>query len=135
MDELFDVVTGLLEKCGFSAFGEFTAVDSLIHKDEYIGFYALKDCQLVGTAMGCTSKKLSAELDCCMSIRLMGKSCDHADVEEFTARCDDLYGKFIVDGGLLIRSMKLGKIYLSSPLNRLTRELTLNARICLEEDE
>lgn len=128
------LISEKLEKCGFRAFREFSAVDSLIYKNSSIGFYSLKSCSFAGLAINHSSLKRVVETDCVFEIRLMGRSCEFADYEELSAKCDALYRSLTKDTVFLIRSMEMGKAYQSMPLKRLTRDLRLNIRLCTEED-
>ncbi len=123
-----------LEDAGFTPFDEFTAVDSLIYRNSDIGFYSVKGIRLAGTAVEHETLKCAIEFDAEIEIKLMGKSCDFADYEEFAEKCQNLYRSFAGDRGLLTAGLELGKVYQAMPLKRLARSLVLNMRICLEED-
>lgn len=124
-----------LESAGFVPFEEFTAVDSLIYKNSDIGFYSVKGLRLAGTAVHHETLKIALEFDAEIEIKLMGKSCDFADYEDFSEKCQRLYRSFAGDRALLTSGLELGKVYQAMPLKRLARTLVLNMRICVEEDE
>lgn len=124
-----------LEDAAFVPFQEFTAVDSLIYKNSDIGFYTIKELRLAGTAVHHETLKIALEFDAEIEIKLMGKSCDFADYEEFAEKCQRLYRSFAGDRTLLTSGLELGKVYQAMPLKRLARTLVLNMHICLEEDE
>lgn len=124
-----------LEGAGFVPFEEFTAVDSLIYKNSDIGFYSIKGLKLAGTAVHHTTLRMALEFDAEIEIKLMGKSCDFADYEDFSEKCQRLYRSFAGDRALLTSGLELGKVYQAMPLQRLARSLVLNMRICLEESQ
>lgn len=124
-----------LESAGFVPFEEFTAVDSLIYKKSDIGFYSVKGLKLAGTAVHHETFKCAVEFDAEIEVKLMGKSCDFADYEEFAEKCQQLYRSFAGDRSLFTAGLEMGKVYQAMPLKRLARTLVLNMRICLEEEE
>lgn len=127
-------IAQLLEKAGFFPMEDFTAVDSLIHRDKPIGFYSLKSCNIAGEALSHDGRNFYVELDCDFEIRLMGKSCDFADYKQFDEMCAEFYKSAAEDGEMLIRNMKMDNVYQSMPLKRLARNMIMQVRVMVAEE-
>lgn len=124
----------LASKAGFKPFNEFSAVDSLIYKNNDIAFYNLKSCNEAATAILHNSLKFVVEVDCEFEVRLMGKACEFVDFNEFEKRCETFFNSLISDKGILVINMKSSKPYQSMPLSRLARDVSICLRFCVEED-
>lgn len=134
MERIYDMLEKQLEKAGFKPFAEFTAVDGMIHGNSSVGYYGLKRCEHIGTAVHHENLKYAVELDCEFDIRLMGKMCDYADGEEFEIKCESFYSGVVLERELLISRMEMGGVYYETSLRRLAREVKLCLRVCLEDE-
>ena len=59
--EMAAEIKKILDGAGFTAMGEYTSVDSLLHSGEAIGFYGLKGYDVVDEVIGQGGKKLYTE--------------------------------------------------------------------------
>ena len=71
--EMAAEIKKILDGAGFTAMGEYTSADSLLHSGEAIGFYGLKGYDVVDEVIGQGGKKLYTEYICHIDLRLMGK--------------------------------------------------------------
>ena len=131
---IMTTVFSLLKKAGFMPCENFTAVDGLIHKDKSMAYACMKNCGNSGEALSCDGKKYFLELECEFEIRLMGKSGNFCDYAEFDQKCLDFYKLLAEDETILVKTMKMGKVYQSMPLKRLQRDFALTSRILCQED-
>lgn len=129
-----ELINSILTNSGFKAMEDFTAVDSLIYKNNDIGFYSLNGCDIVGECLSCDGLTYSVELECEFEIRLMSKSTNYADFKSFDDLCSDFYESLVCSEELLIKNMKMGKPYQSMPLKRLERDMTLKVRTSIGEE-
>ena len=72
--EMAAEIKKILDGAGFTAMGEYTSADSLLHSGEAIGFYGLKGYDVVDEVIGQGGKKLYTEYICHIDLRLMGKA-------------------------------------------------------------
>lgn len=128
-----EFISKKLSDSGFMAFEEFSAVDSLIHSDKQIGFYALKDLTANASCLHHESGNIFTQTDCVFEIKLMGTSSDYADFTSFDESCQALYARLLIGSECIVRSAELGRVYQSMPLKRLARELKLTLRLCVNE--
>ena len=129
-----DKISQILKSSGFFPMEDFTAVDSLIHSDKSIGFYTLKSCEVAGESISHDGRKFYVETDCVFEIRLMGKSGEFTDFEDFDRLCGNFFEKAVADDDILIKSMKMENVYQSMPLKRLSRNVMMSVRTMIEED-
>ncbi|MBR1740208.1 MAG: hypothetical protein IJ737_07935 [Ruminococcus sp.] len=130
-----DKIAELISAAGFRPIEDFTAVDSLIYKDEAIGFYSLSGCRQKGKAFYHGNNRQYTEADCEYTVRLMGRACEFSDFGEFTGLCEELVEKLLTEGNLLVIGLEIGKAYQSMPLRRLARDLKLTVRICGSKED
>ena len=121
--EMAAEIKKILDGAGFTAMGEYTSADSLLHSGEAIGFYGLKGYDVVDEVIGQGGKKLYTEYICHIDLRLMGKAGKYDDMEEL-AKSEVLN----------VKSAKLGSAVQTLPLHRLERQAELSIGICSEED-
>ena len=131
--EILDKISDKLLQAGFTPFEEFSAVDSLIHSDECLGIYSVKDCSVVAEALSHDTLTFGIELDYSIEIRLMGKACDYVDYEDFSEKCDRFFFNLINDEETLMKGIKIGKAFQSLPLKRIERDISFCVRVCLTE--
>lgn len=134
IQSIYEKINEITAEVGFKPMKEFSAVDSLIYRNCEIAFYNLKSCEEFATAIIHDSLKFVSEIDCVFEIRLMGKSCDYVDYEDFEKLTSAFFGRLSGEENLLIKGLKYGRVYQSMPLKRLARDVELCLRICIEED-
>lgn len=132
--DVISVLKNILETSGFIPFEEFTAVDSLVYKDDFIAFYSLENCKKTAEAISTDGKKFYTEIDCTFEIRLFGKSGNYCDYEEFSDKCNNFFVQSAENENLLIKQLTMGKIIQSMPLKRLTEDASLTVKILVSED-
>ena len=110
--EMAAEIKKILDGAGFTAMGEYTSADSLLHSGEAIGFYGLKGYDVVDEVIGQGGKKLYTEYIC------------HESVMAELAKSEVLN----------VKSAKLGGAVQTLPLHRLERQAELSIGICSEED-
>ena len=125
--EMAAEIKKILDGAGFTAMGEYTSADSLLHSGEAIGFYGLKGYDVVDEVIGQGGKKLYTEYICHIDLRLMGKAGKYDDMEELQEKCESVMAE-------LAKSAKLGSAVQTLPLHRLERQAELSIGICSEED-
>lgn len=125
---VFEILKEALTGVGFMAAEDFSAVDSLIHKEKYIGFFGESNCDVVGECIGLADEKYYCETELEIQVRLMGKSGDFTDAEEFDRMCKNLFAFLAADGRIVISSMVMGKMHQSMPLKRLQKDLKIKVR-------
>ena len=81
--EMAAEIKKILDGAGFTAMGEYTSADSLLHSGEAIGFYGLKGYDVVDEVIGQGGKKLYTEYICHIDLRLMGKAGKYDDMRSF----------------------------------------------------
>ena len=124
----------ILDGAGFTAMGEYTSADSLLHSGEAIGFYGLKGYDVVDEVIGQGGKKLYTECICHIDLRLMGKAGKYDDMEELQEKCESVMAELAKSDVLNVKSAKLGSAVQTLPLHRLERQAELSIGICSEED-
>ena len=88
--EMAAEIKKILDGAGFTAMGEYTSADSLLHSGEAIGFYGLKGYDVVDEVIGQGGKKLYTEYICHIDLRLMGKAGKYDDMEELQEKCESV---------------------------------------------
>ncbi len=132
--EMAAEIKKILDGAGFTAMGEYTSADSLLHSGEAIGFYGLKGYDVVDEVIGQGSKKLYTEYICHIDLRLMGKAGKYDDMEELQEKCESVMSELAKSEVLNVKSAKLGGAVQTLPLHRLERQAELSIGICSEED-
>ncbi|WP_295209276.1 hypothetical protein [Ruminococcus sp.] len=128
-----EVMISGLEAVGFTAMTEYSAADSLLHKDEFIGFCGVKECSVADEAMKFDGETLFVELEAKIELRLMGKACNFSDGAELAQKCDQLFIALEKDDSIAVNSAKLCETSQSLPLRRLEKKLELDVRVCIQE--
>lgn len=134
ISQVKQIVSGRLTAAGFLPLGEYSAADSLLHKDEDIGFFGIREYRTEDEAMSHDGSKLFTEISCLVEIRLMGKAGGFSDYDEFIGLCDGFFFALAKEDGMIVNSAKLGGTVQSLPLRRLERTIELRVRICFEEE-
>lgn len=132
--EMAAEIKKILDGAGFTAMGEYTSADSLLHSGEAIGFYGLKGYDVVNEVIGQGGKKLYTEYICHIDLRLMGKAEKYDDMEELQGKCESVMAELAKSEVLNVKSAKLGGAVQTLPLHRLERQAELSIGICSEED-
>lgn len=132
--EMAAEIKKILDGAGFTAMGEYTSADSLLHSGEAIGFYGLKGYDVVDEVFGQGGKKLYTEYICHIDLRLMGKAGKYDDMEELQEKCESVMAELAKSEVLNVKSAKLGGAVQTLPLHRLERQAELSIGICSEED-
>lgn len=132
--EMAAEIKKILDGAGFTAMGEYTSADSLLHSGEAIGFYGLKGYDVVDEVIGQCGKKLYTEYICHIDLRLMGKAGKYDDMEELQEKCESVMAELAKSDVLNVKSAKLGGAVQTLPLHRLERQAELSIGICSEED-
>lgn len=132
--EMAAEIKKILDGAGFTAMGEYTSADSLLHSGEAIGFYGLKGYDVVDEVIGQAGKKLYTEYICHIDLRLMGKAGKYDDTEELQEKCESVMAELAKSEVLNVKSAKLGGAVQTLPLHRLERQAELSIGICSEED-
>lgn len=132
--EMAAEIKKILDGAGFTAMGEYTSADSLLHSGEAIGFYGLKGYDVVDEVIGQGGKKLYNEYICHIDLRLMGKAGKYDDMEELQEKCESVMAELAKSEVLNVKSAKLGGAVQTLPLHRLERQAELSIGICSEED-
>lgn len=132
--EMAAEIKKILDGAGFTAMGEYTSADSLLHSGEAIGFYGLKGYDVVDEVIGQGGKKLYTENICHIDLRLMGKAGKYDDMEELQEKCESVMAELAKSEVLNVKSAKLGGAVQTLPLHRLERQAELSIGICSEED-
>ena len=132
--EMAAEIKKILNGAGFTAMGEYTSTDSLLHSGEAIGFYGLKGYDVVDEVIGQGGKKLYTEYTCHIDLRLMGKAGKYDDMEELQEKCESVMAELAKSEVLNVKSAKLGSAVQTLPLHRLERQAELSIGICSEED-
>ena len=132
--EMAAEIKKILDGAGFTAMGEYTSVDSLLHSGEAIGFYGLKGYDVVDEVIGQGGKKLYTEYISHIDLRLMGKAGKYDDMEELQEKCESVMAELAKSEVLNVKSAKLGSAVQTLPLHRLERQAELSIGICSEED-
>lgn len=132
--EMAAEIKKILDGAGFTAMGEYTSADSLLHSGEAIGFYGLKGYDVVDEVIGQGGKKLYTEYICQIDLRLMGKAGKYDDMEELQEKCESVMAELAKSEVLNVKSAKLGGAVQTLPLHRLERQAELSIGICSEED-
>lgn len=132
--EMAAEIKKILDGAGFTAMGEYTSADSLLHSGEAIGFYGLKGYDVVDEVIGHGGKKLYTEYICHIDLRLMGKAGKYDDMEELQEKCESVMAELARSEVLNVKSAKLGSAVQTLPLHRLERQAELSIGICSEED-
>ena len=132
--EMAAEIKKILDGAGFTAMGEYTSADSLLHSGEAIGFYGLKGYDVVVEVIGHGGKKLYTEYICHIDLRLMGKAGKYDDMEELQEKCESVMAELAKSDVLNVKSAKLGSAVQTLPLHRLERQAELSIGICSEED-
>lgn len=132
--EMAAEIKKILDGAGFTAMGEYTSTDSLLHSGEAIGFYGLKGYDVVDEVIGLGGKKLYTEYICHIDLRLMGKAGKYDDMEELQEKCESVMAELAKSEVLNVKSAKLGGAVQTLPLHRLERQAELSIGICSEED-
>ena len=132
--EMAAEIKKILDGAGFTAMGEYTSADSLLHSGEAIGFYGLKGYDVVDEVIGQGGKKLYTEYICRIDLRLMGKAGKYDDMEELQEKCESVMAELAKSEVLNVKSAKLGGAVQTLPLHRLERQAELSIGICSEED-
>lgn len=132
--EMAAEIKKILDGAGFTAMGEYTSADSLLHSGEAIGFYGLKGYDVVDEVIGQGGKKLYTEYICYIDLRLMGKAGKYDDMEELQEKCESVMAELAKSEVLNVKSAKLGGAVQTLPLHRLERQAELSIGICSEED-
>ena len=132
--EMAAEIKNILDGAGFTAMGEYTSADSLLHSGEAIGFYGLKGYDVVDEVIGQGGKKLYTEYICRIDLRLMGKAGKYDDMEELQEKCESVMAELAKSEVLNVKSAKLGSAVQTLPLHRLERQAELSIGICSEED-
>ena len=132
--EMAAEIKKILDGAGFTAMGEYTSADSLLHSGEAIGFYGLKGYDVVDEVFGLGGKKLYTEYICHIDLRLMGKAGKYDDMEELQEKCESVMAELAKSEVLNVKSAKLGSAVQTLPLHRLERQAELSIGICSEED-
>lgn len=132
--EMAAEIKKILDGAGFTAMGEYTSADSLLHSGEAIGFYGLKGYDVVDEVIGQGGKKLYTEYICYIDLRLMGKAGKYDDMEELQEKCESVMAELAKSEVLNVKSAKLGSAVQTLPLHRLERQAELSIGICSEED-
>ena len=88
--EMAAEIKNILDGAGFTAMGEYTSADSLLHSGEAIGFYGLKGFDVVDEVIVQGGKKLYTEYICHIDLRLMGKAGKYDDMEELQEKCESV---------------------------------------------
>lgn len=132
--EMAAEIKKILDGAGFTAMGEYTSADSLLHSGEAIGFYGLKGYDVVDEVIGHGGKKLYTEYICHIDLRLMGKAGKYDDMEELQEKCESVMAELAKSEVLNVKSAKLGSAVQTLPLHRLERQAELSIGICSEED-
>lgn len=132
--EMAAEIKKILDGAGFTAMGEYTSADSLLHSGEAIGFYGLKGYDVVDEVIGQGGKKLYIEYICHIDLRLMGKAGKYDDMEELQEKCESVMAELAKSEVLNVKSAKLGGAVQTLPLHRLERQAELSIGICSEED-
>ena len=132
--EMAAEIKKILDGAGFTAMGEYTSADSLLHSGEAIGFYGLKGYDVVDEVIGQDGKKLYTEYICHIDLRLMGKAGKYYDMEELQEKCESVMAELAKSDVLNVKSAKLGSAVQTLPLHRLERQAELSIGICSEED-
>lgn len=132
--EMAAEIKKILDGAGFTAMGEYTSADSLLHSGEAIGFYGLKGYDVVDEVIGQVGKKLYTEYICHIDLRLMGKAGKYDDMEELQEKCESVMAELAKSDVLNVKSAKLGSAVQTLPLHRLERQAELSIGICSEED-
>ncbi len=132
--EMAAEIKKILDGAGFTAMGEYTSADSLLHSGEAIGFYGLKGYDVVDEVIGQGGKKLYTEYICRIDLRLMGKAGKYDDMEELQEKCESVMAELAKSEVLNVKSAKLGSAVQTLPLHRLERQAELSIGICSEED-
>lgn len=128
-----ELIARKLAEAGFTAFEEFTAADSLMHRDEQIAFYSLKEFTSNASCLHHENGSIFTQVDCVFEIKLMGTSSDYSDYLSFDDSCRELYASFMRGGEFILRSAELGSVFQSAPLKRLARVLRTTLRLCVKE--
>ena len=132
--EMAAEIKKILDGAGFTAMGEYTSADSLLHSGEAIGFYGLKGYDVVDEVSGEGGKKLYTEYICHIDLRLMGKAGKYDDTEELQEKCESVMAELAKSEVLNVKRVKLGSAVQTLPLHRLERQAELSIGICSEED-
>lgn len=132
--EMAAEIKKILDGAGFTAMGEYTSADSLLHSGEAIGFYGLKGYDVVDEVIGQGGKKLHTEYICHIDLRLMGKAGKYDDMEELQEKCESVMAELAKSEVLNVKSAKFGSAVQTLPLHRLERQAELSISICSEED-
>lgn len=132
--EMAAEIKKILDGAGFTAMGEYTSADSLLHSGEAIGFYGLKGYDVVDEVIGQGGKKLYTEYIYHIDLRLMGKAGKYDDMEELQEKCESVMAELAKSEVLNVKSAKLGGAVQTLPLHRLERQAELSIGICSEED-
>ena len=132
--EMAAEIKKILDGAGFTAMGEYTSADSLLHSGEAIGFYGLKGYDVVDEVIGQGGKNLYTDYICHIDLRLMGKAGKNDDMEELQEKCESVMAELAKSEVLNVKSAKLGSAVQTLPLHRLERQAELSIGICSEED-
>lgn len=128
LQQLYSKLWVILDSSGFLPLTEFSAVDSLVHKDEMLGVMSFDGSQVVAQALTYNSGTFCIETDHRVCLHLYGKSGDFVDYDELTDACYNVFYDVAKDSGLLIVEMEMSKAVQSMPLKRLERRIEFTVR-------
>lgn len=127
--QIYSKLWVILDDRGFVPMKEFSAVDSLVHKDEMLGVVSFEGSSAVAEAVVYESQNFCIETDHSICLHLYGKSGDFVDYDELTDACYGAFYDIVSDDGLLIVKMEMSKAVQSMPLKRLERCIRFTVRV------
>lgn len=129
------VIKDIIEQVGLTAFDDFENADTLIHKDEYIAFFNVKNIEVARWVRAFDGRSYGTEVSGNAVIRVMGKCGNFSDCEQLNEVITQLICKLGFCSDIIITSIKREDISENRRLSRLEGEVLAGFKMLITDSK
>ena len=127
------VIKNVIEQVGLTAFDDFENACTLMHQDEYIAFFNVKNIQMSRWVMAFDGKTYGAEISGHACIRVMGKRGNFSDCAQLNEVITQLICNLGFCSDIIITSIKREDISENRQLSRLEGEILADFKMLITD--
>lgn len=122
-----------LRTCGISPYSDFTQVDTLSEKRNYLGFYSIKNSAYSDKVYSFDKTSYGIELSGQTEIKLFGKRNGYQDHSLFNNIIDSLLEVLLTSDEILITNLRCSQIGMNTALGRLEINISFDIKILMTD--
>lgn len=127
------VLTSCLSNAGFIPYTDFSDVDTIAAKANYLAFYSIKDVKYSGRVYAFDNSEYGLEVSGCADIKLLGKKNYYKDFSEIDNRSFSFINSLITSDKIVISSLFRSEVEADANSERLKSVISFNFKLLVTE--